>query len=839
MTHRKHTIFTFKHIALTVLSLGIISAGIIVLWLSTIQLPDFKSFEDRKVASSTKIYDRTGQVLLYDLHQDIKRSAISFAEMGSYIKNATVAIEDSEFYQHSGIRFSSIIRAVFADILHGKFSQGGSTITQQIVKNTLLTKEKTITRKLKEWILAIKIDKDMGKEDILATYLNEAPYGGSIYGIEEASETYFGKKAFDLTLAEASYLAAIPQAPTFYSPYGKNRDKLDARKNLVLSRMHDLHFITDEEYAAAQKEQVTFQPEETTGIKAPHFVFFIKDYLEQKYGQDVVEQGGLKVITTLNYDLQQKAEEIVKRNALENEKKVQASNAGLVAIDPATGQILVMVGSRDYFDKNIDGNYNIATAKRQPGSAFKPFVYATAFNRGYTPETVLFDVPTEFNPGCSPYGKALPGVSQSSCYMPVNYGGSSNGPLTIRSALARSINIPAVKTLYLVGIDNALKTAKDMGITTLGTSDVYGLALVLGGGEVRLLDMTSAYGVFATEGVRHPYQGVLEVDDLNGTVLEKYQDDPETVLPKNTALKISSILSDNVARSPTFGSNSTLYFPNRTVAVKTGTTNDFKDAWVVGYTPTLVAGAWVGNNDNTPMAPQASASISVPLWHEFMNMALKDTPNQEFNKPDDGNSDITALKPVLRGVWQGGNTFTIDSISKKLATELTPKETREEKVITDVHSILYWVDKNDVLGNKPENPANNPQFKNWETAVQDWWIKNSYKYTIITPDQIPIETDDIHTETTKPVITILSPSIDTHYAGKGLITITISQQSTYPLKRFDVFINNTFVGSSTNTTYSFNPDTVSGISDYNELRVVAYDIYYNSNQAVTNFYIDS
>ena len=448
-----------KNILLFGGSLFILLLGFGIFWVSSLRLPDFHSFEERKVANSTKIYDRTGEILLYDIHQDIRRTYITFDRMSPNIKNATVAIEDSEFYNHGGIRLTSIVRAVLSNILGTGRTQGGSTITQQLVKNTLLTQKKTYTRKIKEWVLAIKIDRSMSKDKILEYYLNEAPYGGNVYGIEEASKTYFGKKAVDLTLIEAAYLAAIPQSPTTLSPYGKNKDKLEERKNLVLDRMLELKFITEKEYNTAKQERVVFIPQATLGIRAPHFVFFIKDYLEQKYGDEMVERGGLKVTTTLDYGLEEKAEQIVKDGALQNEKDWNGKNAALVAIDPKTGQILSMVGSRDYFDKTIDGNFNVATASRHPGSSFKPFIYATAFNKGFTPDTVLFDLPTEFQSTCDPYGRAQPGHNQEDCYKPDDYDGKFRGPMNLRDALGQSINIPAVKLFYLVGLGDALRTA--------------------------------------------------------------------------------------------------------------------------------------------------------------------------------------------------------------------------------------------------------------------------------------------------------------------------------------------------------------------------------------------
>ncbi|MEK7104820.1 MAG: transglycosylase domain-containing protein, partial [Patescibacteria group bacterium] len=722
---------THKNLAMLLAGIFILLSGIIIIWISSLKIPDFNSFENRKVVNSTKIYDRTGEILLYDIHQDIKKTDIPFEKMGVNIKNATVAIEDSEFYNHGGIRITSIVRATLSNLFGGAGkTQGGSTITQQLVKNALLTQKKTIARKIKEWVLAIKIDQSMPKEKILEYYLNENPYGGNVYGIEEASKTYFNKNSQDLTLSEAAYLASIPQSPTLLSPYGKNKDKLDARKNLVLSRMLDLKFISEKDYIIAKNEIVNFIPQATVGIKAPHFVFFIKDYLEQKYGSDAVENGGLKVITTLNYDLQEKGEVIVKEGALKNEKEWNGKNAGLVAIDPKTGQILTMVGSRDYFDKTIDGNYNIATAWRQPGSSFKPFIYATAFNKGFTPDTVLFDLSTEFQTTCNVYGKALPGYNQNDCYMPSNYDGKYRGPMKLKDALAQSINIPAVKLFYLSGLKDSLKTAEDMGISTLTDTSRYGLTLVIGGGEVSLLDMTSAYGVFANDGIRNQYTGILKVENASGKVLEEYISNTKEVLPKNTALTLSDILSDNIARAPTFGLSSPLFIPGRDVAVKTGTTNSNKDAWTIGYTPSIVVGVWAGNNDNKPMKKGGSA-VAGPIWNKFMNEVLKILPNEKFEKPN-LETDPKIVKPVIRGYWQGNENFFIDKISGKLAGEFTPRETMEEKVITSVHSILYWVNKNDILGVPPLNPNDDSQFSRWEIPVQNWWAQNSGKYEITT-----------------------------------------------------------------------------------------------------------
>lgn len=825
---------SWKNLILFAISVFILTTGLIIIWLSSLRIPDFHSFENIKIENSTKIYDRTGKILLYDIHQDTKRTDISSEEMGINIKNATVAIEDSDFYNHGGIKFTSIVRAILSNILGSGKTQGGSTITQQLVKNTLLTQEKSYTRKIKEWVLAIKIDNSIPKEKILEYYLNENPYGGNVYGIEQASRTYFDKDATDLTIAEAAYLAAIPQSPTTLSPYGKNRDKLEARKNLVLSRELDLKFISQAQYDEAKSEVVNFVLQATTGIKAPHFVFFIKDYLEQKYGSDVVGQEGLKVTTTLDYDLQSKGEQIVKDGALKNEKDWNGKNASLVAIDPKTGQILTMVGSRNYFDKEIDGNFNVATASRQPGSSFKPFIYATAFNKGFTPDTVLFDLPTEFQTTCDAYGNALPGHNQKDCYMPSDYDGKYRGPMNLRDALAQSINIVAVKLFYLAGLPSSLKTAEDMGISTLNDIGQYGLTLVIGGGEVSLLDMTSAYGVFANDGARNPYTGILKVEDASGKILEEFNPNTQEVLPKNTALTISDVLSDEISREPTFGIHSVLYIPGKDVAVKTGTTNNNKDAWTIGYTPSIVVGVWAGNNDNTPMK-KGGAAVAGPIWNKFMNEALKTLPVEKFEKPN-LDTDPNTVKPALRGFWQGNENFFIDKISGKLASPNTPKETLVEKVITNVHSILYWVNKKDILGAPPVNPSDDPQFNHWEIPIQNWWIQNSKNYSITTLSDKPSLIDDVHIDSNKPIVSIKEPNSYTNYLPNQKINVRVSSSGFYPLVKMDIFVNDTYLGSSNPASgFSFTPSELENLQQNNELKIIAYDSVYNKSETDLKF----
>jgi penicillin-binding protein 1C len=709
-----------RNILLFLFSCLIILVGLTLVWASTLQIPSIDTIESNRISQSTKIYDSTGKILLYDAAQTTKRTVIPFDQISQHVKDATLSIEDKDFYTEGGVRFTSYLRALLADITSFSLSQGGSTITQQVVKNTVLNGDKTPTRKLKEFVLSIKLDQTMTKDEIFNIYLNEIPYGGNLYGVEEASEAFFGISASDLDIAQSAYLASLPQAPTYYSPYGPNTAALETRKNLVLKEMLDNKKITQDEYNSALTEKVTFLPKSDNSIKAPHFVMYVEQYLEQKYGSDVLETGGLKVITTLNYDLESKAETVAKTYSVQNEKTFNGSNDAFVAIDPTTGAILTMVGSRDYFDTQIDGQFNVATAHRQPGSAFKPFVYSEAFIKGYTPDTVLFDVPTQFNASCAVNDFTT--SSTTGCYAPVNYDGKFRGPMTLRDALAQSINVPSVKLMYLVGVQDSINLAESMGVQSLGDANQYGLTLVLGGGEVSLLDMTSAYGVFATEGIRNPYYSVQEIDDATGKVLEKHQPEPTQVLDPEITREISDILSDNVARAPDYGLDSPLYFSNQDVAVKTGTTNDYRDAWILGYTPNLVLGAWVGNNDNTPMDKKIAGFIVAPMWRALMDQILPEFPVQNFNKPQPDDSYM--LKPVLRGKWQGG----ISSITQNPnADPNVPYNSVSETLSGGVHSILYWVDKDDPLGPPPADPNADPQFKSWEYGVRLWAAQNGYQ----------------------------------------------------------------------------------------------------------------
>ena len=689
---RRHSLYA---VLLVGVGVGFFVAGAMLVVVAVTPVPDISSFAARQVNQSTKIYDRTGQILLYDYNRDARRDVVSISDISLNVINATIAIEDASFYEHGGIRLTSIFRAIVADLLGGSLSQGGSTITQQVVKNTLLTSKKSIIRKLHEWVLAIKLEGQYSKEQILEVYLNNIPYGGTLYGIEAAAEAYFGKTAKDLSVAEAAYLASMIQAPTFYSPYGAHRKELEARKDLVLARMHELGLITDSVFAQAKKESVAFATSGKNAISAPHFVFYVLNQLEQVYGPNALTSG-LTVTTTLDADLEARAESIVHSYALDNEKKFKATNAALVAIDPTTGQILTMVGSRDFFDTTIDGQYNASLALRQPGSTMKPFAYSLALMKGYTRNTVVFDVPTQFSTVCRPSDTTN---NKAPCYAPSDFDNTYRGPMTFESALAQSINIPAIKVLYLAGIQNVINLAKSFGLSTLGDPNQYGLTLVLGGGEIRLLDLTGAYGAFANDGVLNPPTGILEVDDASGNVLQKFEARPVQVVSADIARDISAMLSDAPARVPEYPLNSPLSFSGYDVAVKTGTTDDTRDAWVIGYTPSVAVGVWAGNNDNSPMVKSIAGFIAAPMWHEAMAYALSKYPKTYFGEPS---PLYASVPPMLQGNWRIPDRSGV----------IVP------------HSLLYWVDKNNPQGSPPANPSADPQFAYWEYGVSAWYASH-------------------------------------------------------------------------------------------------------------------
>ena len=770
---RKSKLLKFlKYSFLFFLTISLFALGALLIWASTLEIPSVDTLDTRQIVQSTKIYARDGKTLLFDVHKDIRRTYVPLGDISRHIKNATIAIEDTEFYNHKGIRPKAILRAAIVNFLSGSYKQGGSTITQQLVKNTLLTRKKTITRKIKEWILAIKLERKYSKDKILEMYLNEAPYGGNILGVEEAARRFFGKSAKDVTLAEAAYIAALPKAPSYYSPYGPHRDELEARKNTVLYEMYKNGFISKEEYQTALNEKVKFQNFDDKNIKAPHFVFYVIDKLIEKYGAEAVYTGGLRVITTLDWDLQQKAEEIIKKYAYQNEEKFNASNAGAVILDAKNGQILAMVGSRDYFDDKIDGKYNVVLAKRQPGSTFKPIVYSLAFEKGLTPSTVVFDVPTQFSTNCAPDEI----TKKDNCYAPENYDFKFVGPITLRDALAQSRNIPAVKTLYLVGVEDALKKAREMGLNTLSKdAKHYGLTLVLGGGEVRLLDLAAAYTSFANDGLKSDANPILEVQDASGNILYEFKRKQKRVLTEQATRQVNSVLSDVVAREPAYGRRS-FYFEGQDSAVKTGTTNDYRDVWIMGYTPKFVLGTWAGNNDNSPIVKKVAGYVLAPLWRELMEAALEKYSGGKFIPPE----KVKTNKPILEGVW--------------LFPDMKPP----------VHSILYWIDKENIAGPPPKDPYKDPLYPYFEYGVQKWFAQNAS--SILPQGAIVQPTPAINNNNNTQNQKVKYVKITYPYNGATLnasrpVKITVEAKN-IELKKVKFYLNGTYLGAVTSYPFS-------------------------------------
>ncbi len=571
------------------------------------------------IPESSQILDRNG-ALLYTIYSDKNRTQVPLKEIPKYVQEATISIEDKDFYGHGAIDIRGIVRAVVANAT-GKPIQGGSTLTQQLIKSSLLTPERTVQRKIKEVVLAFATEVIYSKPQILEMYLNQIPYGGTAYGIEAASKTYFGKSAKDLTLGEAALLAGLPQSPTLYSPFGSHPEYAKERQELVLKQMRMQGYITQEEENRAIKEELKYK-NLSDSIKAPHFSLYVKDLMEKKYGKKFTEDGGFKIITTLDLPTQDFAELAV-ASEVAKLKGARVSNGAALVTDPGSGDILAMVGSKDYFDSTIDGNVNITLALRQPGSSIKPINYAVGLLKGYSAATIFVDkemcVP-------NPSGPA---------YCPKNYDGKFHGPVTMRDSLASSLNIPAVKMLKLNTLESMIATASAMGISTFTDPDRYGLSLTLGGGEVRMIDMATAFGVFANKGYKVELNPILEVKDSRGKILEQGKSKSpifgKKVLPEEVTFIISDILADNQARAMAFGTNSVLNIPGQYVSVKTGTTNDYRDNWTIGYTPKRLVVTWVGNNDNTPMGAVVSGVTGAsPIWNEIMTHLLE---NQKITAP--------------------------------------------------------------------------------------------------------------------------------------------------------------------------------------------------------------
>jgi len=794
---------------------GIFFVGAIA-WYSR-DLPDPNKIIDRSLAQSTKIYDRTGEHLLYEIHGDQRRTVIELKDIPQYAIDATIAVEDKNFFKHSGISLWGIIRGQIVPRLQGKRAQGGSTLTQQFVKNAILTNERSFSRKFREWILSYRLEQKSTKEEILKLYFNEIPYGTTAYGIESASGIYFGKSAKDLTLAEAAILAALPQAPSYYSPYGPNKDALMERQKVVLNLMVDQGYITRQQADQAGAEQVAFK-KKREDITAPHFVFMVQNELAEKYGDRLVEQGGLIITTTLDWDKQKLAEETINEQADGIQERYNAGNASLVSIDVASGDVLALVGSKDFFNDDIDGQVNVAISPRQPGSSLKPFVYAAAFAKGFNPKTILFDLVTSFSAGGDPY-------------TPHNYDLKEHGPVSMRQALAGSLNIPAVKTLYLAGVDNVIKLTQELGYTTLIDPNRYGLSLVLGGGEVKLIEHVNAYASLARDGVYEKYYTVLKVVDANGKVLEEKEEPKEKrVLDKQVAREVTDILTDNSARAYIFGENNYLTLGGRPVAAKTGTTNDYHDAWTMGYTPQIATGVWVGNSDNTEMNRGADGSVvAAPIWNAYMRKILAIYPANGFPKPEEINCD----KPMVCGQLAVEEKIRIDKKTGQRATEFTPAEDIEEKTYREVHNILHYVDKNDPLGSIPEDPTKDPQYTLWETAVTKWAEAQGYL------DELPPAQDDQqHTAENQPTIEWRQPQ-NGQTISDNKITLRVQTSSKRGVVKVDYYLDNQFLGTATQSPFDLTVDAKPNWQNGQyTLRATAYDDVNNSKTASININLD-
>ena len=696
----------------------LLAGGVLYAWL-IVGLPSFYDLHSQAIAPSTKIYDRHDRLLyeIIDPHVG-KHTPLPLDEIPLYLRQATIATEDANFYSNPGVDFRAILRALIINLRGGEVISGGSTITQQLARNLLLSPEervqRTLTRKLRESILAWRLARTYTKDEILALYLNESYYGNLAYGVEAAAQAYFGKSASELDLAECALLAGLPQSPATYNPL-ENPQAARERQAVVLELMVKNGYISEEEARLSEEEQLHFAAVPFP-IRAPHFVMYVWGLLEKRFGPEELYRGGLEVYTTLDVDMQEAAQSIARRRlAILDERPRRdlpdpnVHNAALVALDPNTGEVLTMLGSPDYFDPEIDGAVNCALTPRQPGSSIKPITYAAAFAQGYTPATMILDVRTAFL------------TREGEPYVPLNYDLTFHGPVLAREALASSYNLPAVKVLDYVGLDNMTALARSMGITTFDDSERFGLSLTLGGGEVRLLELTVAYAAFANGGLKVEPVAILRIEDSQGHILYERRPRPgERVLDERIAYLITDILSDDLARIPAFGEGSVLRL-SRPAAVKTGTTTDWRDNWTIGYTPSspttpalskveglggkeggLVVGVWAGNADNSPMCDVSGVAGAAPIWHDFMEEVLKAQPIKKFVEPEGlTHVEVCALSGQLpnphcphrrtelfvagtepKETCQMHQLFALDTATGQSASSDTPPERIVERVYT-------------------------------------------------------------------------------------------------------------------------------------------------------------
>ena len=823
-----------KNVILLGIAAAVMGSLMLLIFMAFISrdLPNPNSLTEREISQTTKIYDRSGEHLLYEIFGDENRtlkqlqegfcgdgSELDLEETGIplYALQATIAAEDRSFCDHKGFDVKGFTRAVIQNLLGNRV--GGSTLTQQLVKNAILSNEKTITRKVKELILAVELERRYSKDEILQIYFNEIPYGSTYYGLEAAAQNYFAKSVNELSIAEAATLAALPKAPTTYL---NNPDRLLARRNYLLGEMHELGFLDDSELEIAMAEETPVEAS-IINIDAPHFVLHVKEQLEEEYGRRTVEEGGLSVTTTIDYDMQMIAEEEVLKGVEENGERYGFTNAALVAIDPDNGQVMAMVGSKDYFDDEIDGQVNVATRLRQPGSSFKPIVYTKSFEMGYTPNTVIWDVLTTF-----------PTVTGD--YEPNNYDLGERGPVRMRDAIQGSLNIPAVKMVYMVGVETALDFATSLGYSSFDDHSAFGLSLVLGGGEVKLTEHVNAYATFANEGERHDIATILRVEDNEGVVIQEWkQRDGKKVLDENIARTITHVLSDNNARTPFFGEQSYLQLGDRPVAAKTGTTNDYRDGWLLGYTPSLAVGVWGGNNDNTEMNRGAGGStVAGPIWNAFLRRALADTAIEQFTAP--------VIEQTGKAVLDGSissEAVVVDRASVKLATEYTPDSYREERLYAEYHSLLHYVDRGDPLGSIPKNPDDS-NYEAWEQAIAVWIEKQEEETgTTIINEPPPTEEDDVHVPKNFPTVKIKDPDRGDEIEGREL-SIRATASARRDVSRVEYYIDGLYLGSDSSSPYTLNTSIPSSIDrGVHTLKVVAYDDVDNSGSDTVNIEVQT
>ncbi|HWA51774.1 MAG TPA: transglycosylase domain-containing protein [Patescibacteria group bacterium] len=766
---------------------------------------------------STKITDRNGKVL-YDVYQNENNIPIDFSDMPQYLREGVISIEDKNFYKNNGFDLIGIARGLFNTVFRGQLA-GGSTLTQQLVKNSLLTQDRTVVRKFKEVILTIEVNANFSKDQILQMYLNQIPYGGTALGIEAASEMYFGIPAKNLNLVECAFLAGLPQSPTYYSPYTGSVAAYTARTQDVLRQMQANGYITSDQEKEADN-QIASLPFQNPGasFKAPHFVQYVEKEIEDKYGAGALQGGGLTVTTTLDLDLQDKVQQIVTDEIAKVESD-HITNGAAVVLNPQTGEILAMVGSKDFNAKDYDGQYNVAVALRQPGSSIKPFTYVTAFKKGYTPATMVMDVQTSF-----------PGGANNPDYVPVNYDGKFVGPIQLRYALANSRNVPAVKVLAMVGIKDMLQTAYDAGIPELAPTqdnlNRLGLSVTLGGGEVTLLDLADGYSIFMNGGYRVNPISILKITDAKGNILE--QNNPQkgnSVITAEQAFLIDDILSDNVARTPEFGANSSLLVPGLDVAVKTGTTNDKRDNWTVGGNSEALAGVWVGNNDNSPMLSVASGITgAAPIWNQIIQQALAGKPKVTFNPPPNiVKEDVDTVSGYqAHDGFQSRSEYFIKGtqpqgpdpvhVNLKVCKEDGKLATPSNIAANDYNNQEYFVFKE-------EDPTAAPGGENkWQEGILNWLnTQNDNRYhppTTYCGSGNPVNVD------------FSSPHDQDGMLGNNF-TISVNAQSSSTITEVDFYIDGTQVGTVNNLPYQYQANGIS--NGIHTLRAVAKD--QNGNQS--------